>query len=128
MKQKEAVQAYLSLKKLNEQDLSLKVAKKVFDLFIKLRKAWDFQVQEELKIHERYPEIDPTTSSIKFTNVEERDKALEIIKKFNADADDLGNLEFEIEFKPFTIVMDGEPNVKLSGSDISNLSPFITFE
>ncbi len=126
--QKDAVQAYLAVKKLNEQDTSIKTAKKVFDLFTKLRKAWDFQVQEELKLYERYPEIDPISHGIKFKSVPEREKALEIINKFNADADEIGNVEFEIEFEPFTINSDNEAGIKLSGSDISKLSAFISFE
>lgn len=128
MTQKEAVKAYLSVKKLNEQDTSIKTAKKVFDLFTKLRKAWDFQVQEELKLCERYPEINPVSHGIKYSNDEERVKALEIINKFNTEADELGNIEFEIEFEPFTIISDSEPNIKLSGADINNLSAFISFE
>jgi len=128
MKQKEAVQAYLSAKKLNEQETSAKTALKVFNLFTKLRKAWDFQVQEELKLFERYPEVDREKHGIKYSTKEEFEKAESIIKKFNEEADELADLDFEIDFEPFVIKLDVETGIKLSGADIGNLSEFIKFE
>lgn len=132
MTQFEAVKAYISLKALNSQRTSGKIAKKIFDLMTLLKPSWDFQVQEENKVYEKYPMLDPKTMTIDLGKTpEERNERTKMAVEIKKAFDDFGGTEFvlpeNLDQYKFHIDLDSE-NLKLSGEDIANLAPFITFD
>ena len=128
IKQKNGVKAYKVLQKLNAQETSGSLALKIFKAMNVFQLIWDFQIQEEKKIMEKYPDFDPMTGSI---NVEakggNKEEAINEIKKIDQELTDLANLDTDIDFEPFIISLDGE-SIKLSGQDIKDLTGFVTFE
>jgi hypothetical protein len=131
MKQGIGMRAYRALGKLMAQDISLQTAKKVFDMHNKLQKIWDFQLNEEKKILNRYPNVDPMTGSVTYSEGDEEMKKsrLEELDGFNRELDALSEIEHDdIEIEPITIHMDEEPGLKLSGNDLKALVGFVTFE
>lgn len=130
MKQGQCVQAYKALSKIMGQDTSLQISKKVFDMHAKLQPIWDFQINEEMKIAGRHPDVDPVTASVKYkTDDKEAEKtALAELAAFEKELTDLADLEpFLEKVEPFTIYMDQE-NIRISGNDIKALSGFVNFE
>ena len=130
MTQIEAVKAYAAAKALNQQTLTGFIAKKIFTLTQKLQPCWDFEMQEEKKIYEKYPTYDPNKGVCRA-----RDRSEEAIKEASEEAEavskdlkELQELEIEpINFEKFTILLENE-NIKISGEEIGSLAPFIDFE
>lgn len=128
IKQKDGVKAYNVLQKLNTQETSGRVALRIFKAVNAFQSVWDFQLQEAKKILDRHPDFDPKTSSISIEAKNgDKDLAIEEIKQVDKEIFDLDNLEVDVEFEPFTILLD-EESLKLSGQDIKDLAGFITFE
>lgn len=130
MTQFEAVKAYMSLRTLNAQRTSGRVAKKIFDLMNKLKPLWEFQTQEEQKLFEKYPFLDPQTMRLNLGDSEmDADEKLQLTKEIKQAFDELSGAELdEKEFEPYKFEIDLEnEDLKLSGEDIANLSPFVTF-
>ena len=130
MKQKDAVNAYISAKKLNSLDVTPMTAQTIFELFRALQPAWDFQLQEEQKIFAKHPKLDVGTLSIKMENpddLEEKANAEKEITEINQELKDLANVETVINFQKRNINAMFDKNIKVSGEDIANLDPFITF-
>ena len=132
VKQSEAVKAWKSIRALNGQSLrSAKLAKKIYELSLKLQKAYDFQTQEEQKIFEAHPEFNPAIGGIPLNNKteEERKIAKEEVKEVGDALKELGELDFDMDdYKPFNIDLDQyEGIIQLSGEDIGNLQKFINF-
>ena len=126
MKQINIVNAYQPITKLNSQDLDGYTAKKIYDLMLKIKPLFDFQVQEQNKIYAKHPnlniekmgfDIDPNNPNSK---LEAEEEAKEIEKELN----ELAEIEQEIEFERFEVPLG---KVQLSGKDIGNLSDFIDF-
>lgn len=131
MKQQDLVKAYIAVRELNKQPLSAHVARKIFDLGEKLRPAWDFQVQEEEKIYERYPDYNPESKGFIADSNSESSKAVALAKAeaMGNDFQQIADLDAEpIDFEPFTIQTSLESGLKISGEHIGYLKPFITFE
>lgn len=132
MKQKEAVKAYLAVRDLNQQKVSsVKLAKQIFDLYQILQKYWDFQGQEEIKINERYPDIDFAQGKINMNEIpaEKRQELIEKVNQINAELRELGETEIDdLKFEKIIIELDREPNLMMSGDDIGALQSFIEFK
>ena len=128
MKQSKCVQAYKALLKIMNQDTSLPTARKVFELSRKLQPAWEFQLNEERKIFERHPDIDPSNGSVTYEtgNKEQEEKMLNELNDFDKEMKELGDMEQTIEAEPFVIFE--EENIKIAGKDIQSLEDLITFE
>ena len=130
MTQFDAVKAYMSLRSLNAQRTSGRVAKKIFDLMNKLKPLWEFQTQEEQKLFEKYPVLDPRTMRLNLGDSDmDADEKLQLTKEIKQAFDDLSETELdEKEFESYKFEIDLEnEDLKLSGEDIANLSPFVTF-
>lgn len=129
MTNSEAVNAYLSLRELNQHKFNDgKIAMKIFELFTKLQSAYDFRVQEELKIQQAHPNFNPITGRMRIKEDGSNQKEmLEELKKVEEEFKKLSDLETDIDFKPFEIDLSNE-NLPISGQDIGNLKSFITFK
>ena len=132
IKQSEAAKAFHSLQDLNSQKLSSgKLAKSIYDLFTKIQSAYDFQMQEEQKIFGNHPSFNPVLGGIPYTEdmtPEEKENVNTEIKQIESELKDLAELDFELEgYEPFTINLDLEPNLRISGEDIGNLEKLIVF-
>ena len=131
MKQREAVKAYLAVKDLNKQKMSSgRTAKKIFDLYCILQKYWEFQGQEEIKVNQRYPNLDFEKGSVNMEGMspEERAKTLETVASVNRELNQIGETEIDLVPEKFVIEFDEEPNLKISGEDIGALEKFIEFK
>ena len=129
MKQGQIITACHSLDKLMDQDISLALAKKVFDMREKLQPAWNFQVRQEEKIAGKYPNVDPGKLSVQYDtgNAELEKERLAELDGFIKELKELSEMEQEIDVEPITIYVDQE-NIKMAGKDIKALKGFITFE
>lgn len=129
MKQAEAIKAFISIKKLNSQDVSPRVAQNIFRLYKELQSVYDFQIQEEQKIFKKHPNFDVSIGGIKMNNsndpVEKEQSSKEILE-INNELKELGNTNTVVNFEKITINTMHE-DIKLSGEDIANLEPFIMF-
>lgn len=128
MKQSKCVQAYKAILKIMAQDTSLPTARKVFKLSKKLQDAWEFQINEERKIFERHPDVDPDTGSVSYPtgDKELEKKMLDELNDFDKEMKELGDMDQTVEAEPFTI--SEEENIKIAGKDIQALEDLITFE
>lgn len=127
MKQKDAIKAYLSARKLNIQDASPKNAKVFFELMQALQPTWDFQVQEERKVFAKHPNFDPMSKTIKMEGEHDKNAVTSELKEIDTELSDIGNVESTIDFAKRTINV-GNENFKLSGEDYANLEQFLDFE
>lgn len=128
MKQSQCVQAYIALSKIMEQDTSLLTARKVFSMVRLLQPCWDFQGQQERKIIERHPDVNPRTSSVTCPtdNKEEADRLLAELDSYTKELEELGQMEQNLKIEPFSIPLS--ENIKIAGKDIKALEGFVTFE
>lgn len=132
IKQKDAINAYLAVKNLNEQKMpqgKLRLAHNIFELYKKLEKAWDFYSQEISKIYSEHPNFDPNIMgiNIKGKTDEEKIAAETEVKQIEKQINEIGELDFEMdEVKKFDVDLDKDP-ISLSGSEIGVLSNFINF-
>ena len=131
MTQGQALKAYFAVNELNKQTFSGQTAKKIFNLFEKLKPAYNFSAQEEKKIFERYPQFDPTINGCPIkdpNNKNEIEAAKRVAKEVDKALTELNELPFEIEFEPFTISAEEQTNLKISGQFIGYLQGLIEFE
>lgn len=131
MKQGNGMKAYKALGKLMNETLNLQTAKKVFDMHVKLQKIWDFQLNEERKILERHPNVDPMTASVQYRedDLEMKKARLAELDSFTKELDALSAIEHDdIVVEPIVIYIDAEPPIKMAGNDIKALEGFVTFE
>ena len=131
MTQIEVVRAYFAAKRLNAQPFPGQTAMKIFMLVKKLQPTVDFQIQEENKILAKYPSFDPIQNGCKTDDLSKEGiaKATEIVKAVNDELNALGKIEVtDLKIEPFTISESELEAIKISGEDIGDLSPFITFE
>jgi hypothetical protein len=128
--QNEAMRGYLSLMGLNKQKISSgKVAKQLYDLSQKLKGPYDFQIQEEKKILESYPDFDPHLNGIRIDGKtpEEREKIDKDLKEIDKQFKEIAELDVEIDHEPFEFDLDRFNTVEISPEDIGNLEKFIKF-
>ena len=128
MKQGKIVAACKALDKLLVQDVTLPTARKLFDLRRKFQDAWDFQVQEEQKIANRHPDVDPVRMCVQYPtgNKEAEEKLLAELKSYEDEMTALLEMDFAVTVEPLTI-HDSE-NIKIAGKDIGALEGIVTFE
>lgn len=129
MKNIEAVNAYVSLRDLNQHKFNDgKVAMKIFELFTKLQPSYDFRVQEERKIQEAHPKFNPVTGRMKMIDDgTDQESLIQELKQVEEEFEKLSELEVDVDFEPFEIDLTKE-QLPISGQDIGNLKPFITFK
>lgn len=128
IKQSEAVKAYQSIQGLNRQKFnSGKIAKKIYELTMKLKSAFDFQLQEEEKIYSKYPDFDPMIGGFHIGKDDEnREKKISDVKEINKQLKEIADLDFDLDFEPFDLDLEIY-NVQISGEDIGNLQKLVNF-
>ena len=129
MKQGAIIAACHALDKIMDQDLSLKMAKQVFDMRESLQNSWDFQVMQERKILAKHPNVDPRTFTVSYDaeNPELEKERLAELDSFNKEMKDLAEMERDLSVEPI-VLRSSEENIKIAGNDIKALRGFITFE
>ena len=129
MKLGKIIAACHGLDKIMSQDLSLPMAKKVFDMREKLQSSWDFQVMQERKIAEKYPHVNPANASVSYDNgdAEMEKERLAELDSFIKELTDLAEMEQDLSVEPI-VLRSSEENIKIAGNDIKALKGFITFE
>lgn len=129
MKQGPIIAACHALNKIMEQDLSLAMAKKVFDMREKLQPSWDFQVMQERKIAAKYPHVDPATATVSYDtgDAEMEKERLAELDSFIKELTSLSEMEQDLSVEPIVLRIS-EENIKIAGKDIGALKGFITFE
>lgn len=129
MKQGKIIQAYKALDGIMAQRVTLPVAKSIFDMQRKMQNAWDFQIQEENKIAERHPNVNPREGSVKYdqSNEEDKKEKLAELDSFIRELTELADMDTALEIEPIVIHISME-NIKMSGNDIKALNGFVNFE
>lgn len=129
MKQGAIIAACHALDKIMNQDLSLAMAKQVFDMREKLQPNWDFQVMQERKIAVKYPHVNPANASVSYDtgNSEMEKERLAELDSFLKELNDLADMDQDLSVEPI-ILRISEENIKIAGKDIKALQGFITFE
>ena len=129
MKLGKIIKACHALDKIMNQDLSLSMAKQVFDMREKLQSSWDFQVMQERKIAEKHPHVNPRNASVSYDNgdAEMEKERLAELDSFFKEMNDLAEMEQDLTVEPI-ILRSSEENIKIAGRDIKALQGFITFE
>lgn len=118
MTQIEAVKAYKVLTEIGGMKMPVQTAYKLFTLKKALQPAFEFQVEQERAIAERYQAF--VDHEGVYHTWKDEDKPA-----FAQELYDLGNAECSVEVKPIEIQM-GE-NILLSPDDMAALDPFVTF-
>lgn len=128
MTQEKCVKAYRALDKLMTQNLTLPMAVKVFNMRQDLKKVWEFQLSEERKIIERHPNVDPASGTVEYPLDDEKlmDERVAELDSFVKEIKELGLMEQDIKIEPFVLVT-GNEDIKIAGSDIENLQGFVEF-
>ena len=128
MKQGKIVAAYKALHKLMMQDVPLPLARRLFGMVRTFQDAWDFQVQEEQKIANRHPDVDPIRMCVQYPSgdKEAEEKLLKELKSYEDEMTALMEMDFAVTVDPLTI-HDSE-NIKIAGKDIAALEGIVIFE
>lgn len=118
MKQGKIIAAHQALMNLNRQQLSLSSAYNIHKMMKQTQKAWDFQVEQEQKLFEKYQPKSEKNGSLEFATKEDEKEFTEYLKE-------LSNMESDVEIMPISIRL--AENVKISPSDIEALGGFVEF-
>jgi len=119
MKQQKIVQVYKVIEPISKnKDLPSDISYVFYRIRKLLQDQWDFQIEEERKIFEKYnPKY--VNEKLTFDNPEQAQAFTEEIKKLSEIDADLG------EFSKFDFHPDGR--VKLSAEDMEKLEDFLNY-
>lgn len=119
MKQGRLIEAYKALETLKSNKLSTVTAMRLFKLKKALQPAYEFQIEREKIIFEKYaPEL--ADGVLKFKSKEDK-------MDFEAALSELSNAETGTEIKPVHISAN-ESTMQLSMEDVEHLDGFVIFE
>ena len=118
MKQQQIVNAYKVIKKYENEKLPLDISYGLFKVKKLLQPQWDFEIEQENKIYEKYDPQFEDNGKMTFKN---DDDELNFIKELNE------LLEMEIEWDEEKVQIDFNNRVDLSLADVEALDNFITF-
>ena len=118
-KQGKIIESKKVLDRLCKQDLPGTFAKQLFDMRYSMKKAYEFQEEQEEKIFDKYSPVSNGDGSFRFDPPEN-------LQNFLKEINELAELDAEIDAEPIKMKMIDE--LKISGDDIEHLSTFITFE
>lgn len=117
MKQKQIIEAYKTIQKYEKEQMPLNVSYKFFKIKKLLSEQWEFQLEKEQEIFDRYK---PEFKDNVFTFVDEEEK-----NKFAKEIKELSELEIDLDFDKIKIDFQ---DLKLSVDDVEALDPFVNFE
>lgn len=119
MTQKQVIDAYKALTKLNTQPLPMKTAYALHKLRRALQPAWDFQVEQEGALFDKLKPTPIGNGALQFKSPDE-------LKTWNQTIDELNAMPSDIEFAPVTVTMDDA--ISITPDDIDRLEGFVIFE
>lgn len=114
MKQGKIIMAIKTLDKLKSQQMALPLSYRIYKLRKELQPHWDWQVEQEMQMMEKYGEPNETGVTIKQEARADFDSALALIV----------DTEVEQDWNPVEITMND--NLMISVEDIEALDGFIT--
>ena len=118
MKQQQIVNAYKVIKKYEEEKLPLDISLALFKLKKRLQDQWDFEIEQERKIFDKYQPEQGSAGSFNFKSKEdEAGFAKDIAALLNMDVD----------WDEDKIKIDFGGRVDMSLADVEALDDFITF-
>ena len=117
-KQKYIIKAYKSILKIASGELPLSVAYSFFKLKQALTPQWEFQIEQERMLFEKY-ELRQLDGEFTFNSEEDRNEFMQKIE-------DIGMLHVDIEVDPVHVRLDSD--LKMSMEDVENLEGFVVFE
>lgn len=120
MKQFQINRAYEVLVKLSKMELPIKIAYGVYMLIKELATQYEFSLQQEKIMIEKYHGEIHQDGSISFQSVEDS-------KDFQKELIELNNLEPEIKVSPVTINIGNLKGQSITPSDIISLEGFVNF-
>ena len=132
MKLIDAAKAFKAAEKLSQMDMkNWNAAKRIYLLRERLRGAWQFMAEEEDKIRQNHPNLNPMTGVVTIpggTNEEARLEVLEIDKEFNElhDTEWMDNGKDEINGK--IVIRQKDLGMPLTGDLIGALIDYVDFE
>lgn len=119
MTQKQIIDAYKVLNKLNSQPMPIKTAYALHKLRRVLQPAWDFQVERENALLQKYkPEL-VENGVLQF-------KSPDDLREWNETMAEVNALPSDIDVTPVTVAMTDY--MRLAPSDIDQLEGFVIFE
>ena len=120
MKQFKINQAYIALTRLSEMKLPIKAAYGVYVLTKQLSTPYEFSLQQEKGLIEKYHGNIQKDGMISFQSSEDTNN-------FQKELIELNNFEQEIEIKPVTINISDLNGQSIIPSDIISLEGFVNF-
>ena len=119
MKQSDIIKAYKTIQKYEHEKLPLNTSYALYRIKKQLEDQWNFQVERETTIFEKYkPEIKENGNFIF--------KTPEDTQNFAKDIQELADMDIDIDIRKSTISF--EDNVQMSVEDISALEEFVIFK
>lgn len=121
MKQSKINNVYGALTKLAKMQLPARTAFGIYKLAKQIEEIYNFAVDQERKLIDKYHAVIQDDGTITFKSVEDKER-------FQAELSELNSLEHDIDVCKITIKIDDLGNQTLSMADIFALEDFITFE
>ena len=118
MKQQQIVNAYKVIKKYENEKLPLDISYGLFKLKKLLQPQWDFEVDQEKIIFEKYNPTYDKSGNMTFSSEEDEEK-------FVKDLAEL--LDMEVDWDEKKIHIDFKDRMELPIVDIEVLDDFVTF-
>ena len=121
MKQYQINKAYSALGRLANMQLPVRDSRNLYMLSKQLDNAYNFELEQEKKLIEKYHGVLTGDGGVTFPNSDET-------KKFGEELAELNNLEVEVEFDPVVISCDAMEDQRISPFDVACLDGFVMFE
>lgn len=121
MKQYQINKAYSALGRLANMQMPVRDARNLYMLSKQLDDAYNFELEQERKLIEKYNGVLTGDGGVTFPNNDEA-------KKFGEELAELNNLDVEVDFDPVVIPCDVMDEQRVSPFDIACLDGFVTFE
>lgn len=118
MKQQQIVNAYKVIQKYKEKELPLDISYGLFKLKKLLQPAWDFELEEEGKIFDKYHPTQGENNELTFASVED---------KTNFAKDMASLLDMESDYDEDKVIIDFNNRLDLTLTDIEALDDFVQF-
>lgn len=118
MKQQQIVNAYKVIKKYENDKLPLDISYAFFKLKKKLQEQWDFEVEREKTIFDKYKPEQKQDGNITFSSKEDEEG-------FEKEIAELLNMESDWDDEKIKVNFDGR--IDMPVVDIEALDDFITF-
>ncbi len=123
MKQSKIIRAYKTLNKLAEEKLPLPVSHKLWTLSRVLLPHWDFQMEKEAEVFQKYGPKYNDDGSVDFGS-EENAKAFR--EEYDKLVSELSELDVDLgDFKKVVLHLDDKLDISIG--DIEALSDFVDF-